>query len=53
MNNRNQYNRCIIPEICRGERGWILQDAQRFKELRRAQEEKMSHDDGKREVERG
>ena len=26
MNNKDMYNRCIIPEMVRSERGWVMND---------------------------
>ena len=37
MNNKDSYNRCIIPEICRGERGWIVTDTQEVRDRRKQQ----------------
>ena len=37
MNNKDQYNHCIIPEITRGERGWVIGETQESKEIKKQQ----------------
>ena len=39
MNNKEEYNRCIIPELCRGEKGWMTKEDDRFKKTRAKQQE--------------